>query len=334
MWGRVRRSVESASATHEATEEDLHDAQLSLAAEVARDYVTLRGTQQQLDIAKADVAAAEDLLKLTENRAAGGIATQLEVSSQKARVSDARSRVPSLEQGVQQLKDALALLLASQPGALDQELASPQALPSLPASVAVGVPAELARRRPDVRRAEARLHVATAEIGIAVADLYPRITLSGSFVTESLNVSDLTAWGSRQWSIGPRLYLPLFNGARLHSVIELRKLEQQEAAVNYQQTVLKSWHEVENSLASYSAELKRHQELTDMVAASRDAYDIAKIRYEHGQTNYLVPLDAQRTLLQAERALSDNETQARTQLIGLYKALGGSLPTCIDRRHR
>jgi outer membrane protein TolC len=185
------------------------------------------------------------------------------------------------------------------------------------------VPSEIARRRPDIRRAEARLHAATAEIGVAVADLYPRITLTGSFVQQSLNASDLTEWGSRQWSVGPSISLPIFDGARRRSVVVIRQLQQQEAAVDYQRTVLNAWHEIENALSDYTAEQLRNQELTAALTSSRDAYDIAHVRYSHGLVNYLVELDAHRTLLQVERAHADSTTQMSTKLISLYKALGG-----------
>jgi outer membrane protein TolC len=186
-----------------------------------------------------------------------------------------------------------------------------------------GVPSELARRRPDIRRAEARLHAATAEIGVAVADLYPRVSLTGSFVQQSLEASDFADWGARQWVVGPSISLPIFQGGRLREVVELRKLQQQQAAVNYQRTVLQAWHEIENSLSAYAAEKRRNQELANVVAASRAAYEIAHVRYQHGLTNYLVDLDAHRTLLHAQRAYSQSNTQIGTQLISLCKALGG-----------
>ena len=185
------------------------------------------------------------------------------------------------------------------------------------------MPSEIARRRPDIRRAEARLHAATAEIGVAVADLYPRISLTGGFLSQSLDASDFTDWGSRQWSVGPSLQLPLFDGGRRRAVVELRELQQQEAAVNYQRTVLRAWHEIDTMLSSYAAEQRRHQELAIAVSASKDAFDIAQLRYERGLTSNLVALDAQRTWLQAQRAYSDSSTTIATQLVALYKSLGG-----------
>jgi NodT family efflux transporter outer membrane factor (OMF) lipoprotein len=323
MWGRVRRSVESADATLLANNEDLHDAQLSLIAEVTRTYLELRGVQDQIRIAEADVAASADLAELTAFRVRGGVADNLDLSTQQARLADTRASIPKLHQQATQATSALGLLLNVEPGVIDAQLSSAPAATEPPKQIAGGVPSELARRRPDIRRAEARLHSATAEIGVAVADLYPRITLTGSYVQQSISASDLTDWGSRQWVIGPSISLPIFDGNRRRSVVEIRKLQQQEAAVNYQRTVLRAWHEIETALSSYAAEQDRNRELGNALAMSRDAYDIAHIRYEHGLVNYLVELDAHRTLLQAQRAYSDSNTQLNTQLVAIYKALGG-----------
>lgn len=326
LWGRVRRSIEAADANVRASEEDLHDAQLSLIGEVVRGYLELRGAQEQLRIANADAAASADLVELTEYRVKGGIVDQLDLATQRARLADARSSIPQWKQQESQLLSALAVLLNEQPGSLDTQLAAAQPTFTLPPTIAGGVPSEVARRRPDIQRAEAQLHAATAEIGIAVADLYPRFTLSGSFVQQSLHASDFTEWGSRQWSIGPSISLPIFDGGRRRAVVEVRKLDQQQAAVSYQQTVLRAWHEIETALSGYGAEQERNRELATALTASREAYDIARVRYNHGLINYLAELDARRTLLQTERAYSQSNIQLGTQLVAVYKALGGGWP--------
>lgn len=323
LWGRVRRSVESADAALQASGEDLHDAQLSLIAEVVRAYLELRGVQEELRIASTDVEASADLVELTAYRVKGGIVDELDLSTQRARLAQTRASVPVLQQRQTQILSTLALLSNVEPGALDAQLANPPAAFVLPENVAGGVPSEVARRRPDIRRAEARLHGATAEIGVAIADLYPRITLTGDFVQQSLRASDLTDWGSRQWSIGPSISLPIFDGSRRRSVVEIRKLQQQEAAVNYQRIVLRAWHEIENALSGYAAERQRNKELAAALTSSRDAYEIAHVRYNHGLVDYLVELDAHRTLLQVESSYAESTTQVGTQLVAIYKALGG-----------
>ncbi|HEY6640799.1 efflux transporter outer membrane subunit [Povalibacter sp.] len=323
LWGRVRRAIESADAGVSAGTEGFRDAELTLVAEVTRAYLELMGVRDQLRIARDDVASGTDELEITEYRVKGGLVSELDLSVQKAQVSTVRAQIPDLEHREAALQNALALLVGADPNALRSELATRPASPALPAIAAAGVPSELARRRPDIRRAEAELHAATAEIGVAVADLYPRISLTGSFTQQSLDASDFAEWGARQWVVGPSISLPVFQGGRLRAVVELRKLQQQEAAVNYQRTVLNAWHEIENALDAYAAERRRHQELAAVVSASREAYDIAHVRYQHGLVNYLVDLDAHRTLLQAERAYSESNTQIGVQLVALYKTLGG-----------
>jgi NodT family efflux transporter outer membrane factor (OMF) lipoprotein len=326
LWGRVRRSLEAADANVRMSEEDLREAQLSLVSEVVRGYLELRGVQEQLRIATADAAASADLVELTEYRVKGGLVDELDLATQRARLGEARSNVPQLRQQEVQLVSSLAVLLNVQPGSLDSQLAATPPTIALPKTIAGGIPSEVARRRPDIQRAEAQLHAATADIGVAVADLYPRITLSGSFVQQALSASDLTEWGSRQWSIGPSLSLPIFDGGRRRAVVEVRKLDQQQAAIAYQQTVLRAWHEIENALSGYSTEQERNRELATALAASREAYEIARVRYNHGMINYLAELDARRTLLQTERAFSQSNIQLGTQWVAVYKALGGGLP--------
>ena len=323
LWGRVRRAVESADANVSAGTEGFHDAELTIVAEVTRAYLELMGIRDQLRIARDDVASGADELELTGFRVRGGLVSELDLSVQKAQVSTVRAQIPVLEHQEAALQNALALLVGADPDALKSELAAHPSPPAVPKIAQTGVPSELARRRPDIRRAEAELHAATAEIGVAVADLYPRISLTGSFAQQSLDASDFAEWGARQWVVGPSISLPIFQGGRLRSVVELRKLQQQEAAVNYQRTVLNAWHEIENALGAYAAEQRRNRELAEVVTASRDAYEIAHVRYEHGLVNYLVDLDAHRTLLQAERAYSESNTQIGVQLVALYKALGG-----------
>jgi NodT family efflux transporter outer membrane factor (OMF) lipoprotein len=323
LWGRVRRSVESANASLAASKSNLQDVRLSVMAELARNYLELRGLQRQLEIAGQDVKTAKEVLDLTQQRAAGGLVTDLDVVSQRARLADGRARIPRVQQQIKQTISAIALLLGREPGALEAELTPIKAVPAVPPRVPIGVPSEVARRRPDIRAAEERLHAATADIGIAIADLYPRIMLTGSFEMQALNASDVSDWGARQWAVGPSLSLPIFDGHRRRATVELRKAQQQEAAVNYQRIVLQAWHEIDNALAAYANEQRRHEALAEALTASRAAFELANDRYTHGLTNFLVALDAQRTLLQAERDYADSTTAISTRLVALYKALGG-----------
>ena len=323
LWGRVRRSVESANAHFEASFAAARDVRLAIAAELARNYLHLRGMQRQLEIAEQDVAAGREILELIEQRAEGGLVTDLDAKSQSVRLAQGRALVTQLRQQLSGSMNAIALLLGEQPGALQRELAQAVATPTVPSRVPIGVPSEVARRRPDIREAEARLHAATADIGVAVADLYPKITLMGGFGTQALDATDIGEWSAREWSVGPSLSVPLFDGGRRRAMVELRKVQQQEAAINYRRTVLRAWHEIDDALTSYASEQRRHQELAEAVASSRAALEIATTRYRYGLTNFVVALDAERTLLQAERDYADSATAISTQLVALYKALGG-----------
>lgn len=323
LWGAERRTVESANAAVARSVADLHDVQLTIRAELARDYLQWCDVQQQLEIAQEDVAASEQMLALIDRRAQGGLVTDYDVASQRARLAEGRASVVQLTEQRKEILNAVALILGDMPGALEKDLDGIQRIPIVPSKVPVGISSEVARRRPDIRAAEARLHAATADIGIAVADLYPRIVLTGSFSTQALRAADVTDWAARQWSLGPSLSLPLFDGGRRRATVELRKAEQQEAAVSYQRTVLRAWHEIDDALTGYASEQVRNAELAESVRSSRAALEVASTRYEHGLTNFLSVLDAQRTLLRTQRDYADSSTTIATRLVALYKALGG-----------
>jgi outer membrane protein TolC len=231
--------------------------------------------------------------------------------------------IPKLHLQESIIENAHAFMFGAEPRSLQPLLETAHAAPTLPAIGSTGVPSELARRRPDIRRAEEQLHAATAEIGVAVADMYPRISLTGSFVQQALHPSDLTEWGARQWMIGPSISVPIFQAGRLRATLELRKIQQQVAAVNYQRTVLGAWHEIDNALDAYGAELRRNGELAGGARATQNAYESAHVRYEHGLVDSSVDLNAHRALLQAQRALSESTTQIGVQLVALCKSLGG-----------
>ncbi|MBS0341420.1 MAG: efflux transporter outer membrane subunit [Proteobacteria bacterium] len=326
LWGRVRRSIEASDADEAASQALLAQVQLSVQAEVARRYFELRSAQDQIRIARADIQAGEETRSLVLARTIGGLTNGLDLSRQDAQLADVRARLPQLLAQEAQATNQITLLVGERPGALAAELAAaPGAAPAqsrpLP-DLSLGVPSDVALRRPDIQRAQAQLHAATAGVGVAVADLYPRITIGASFGFQSTEASTFGEWGSREWSIGPSLQLPIFDGGRRRATVTLRKLQQQEAAVAYQQTVLKAWHEIDDALSSYTAERQRNAQLAAMETASRDAWELARVRYEHGMTDFLVALDAQRTLLQAQKAHADSNARLALGLVAVTKALG------------
>jgi NodT family efflux transporter outer membrane factor (OMF) lipoprotein len=327
LWGRVRREVEGADASVEASADARRNALVSVLAEVARDYLQLRGTQTQLAITQDNIGTERESLALTQERSKGGLTTELDVANAAAQLQTTLAQVPQLEQQQAQTINALSFLLGEAPRALEAELITPAPVPPVPPRVPVGVPSELARRRPDIREAEAQLHAATADIGVAVADFYPKITLDGSIGVQALQFKDLGNWGARQYGLGPSVSLPIFAGGRLRATLELRKVQQQEAALSYQQTVLQAWHDVDNALTAYGTEQRRADALAAAVDQDRLALDLSRQRYTQGLSDFLNVLETQRALLAAQLQLAESTTAVSANLVQLYKALGGGWET-------
>lgn len=323
LWGRAQRGREGAAASLEATVYEHAAARVALSAEVARTYLQLRGTQAQLDIAQQNLEVAERTLGLAESRERNGVATRFETSSARAQLATIKALVPELGQRRNAQMNALALLIGEQPRALDAQLRNAMPLPSLPTRVPLGVPSELARRRPDILRAEAQLHAATAAIGVAKADFYPRIGLKGSVGLQAFESGDLTSWDSRFFSIGPTVYLPIFQGGRLTQRLALNESRQKSAALAYRQTVLRAWHEVDNALDAWAAQQRQHEELQISYEQNNEALRAAERGYQQGAADYLSVLTAQRNLLASQTRLNSSTTNATLTVVNLYKSLGG-----------
>jgi NodT family efflux transporter outer membrane factor (OMF) lipoprotein len=334
LWGKVRRSVESATASVVASNEARRATLLSSLAELARDYIQLRGTQGQLRIARDNLRTAQQSLQLTQQRAAGGVTTDLDVANAAAQVRTTAAQIPPLEQQESELINAISLLLGQPPNALQAELAPPKPVPPVPPRVPVGLPSELARRRPDIRQAEAQLHAATADIGVAVANFYPSVTLSGSIGLQALQPWKMFNIDARNYAAGPGITVPIFQGGQLRATLELRKAQQQEAAINYQKTVLSAWHDVDNALTAYQTEQARRDQLIQAVAQNQRALGLAQSRYQEGVADFLQVLTAQQNLLSTQQQLAIATTNVSNNLVALYKALGGGwetrLPAATD----
>jgi NodT family efflux transporter outer membrane factor (OMF) lipoprotein len=323
LWGHVRRQIEAAGAQAEAAEIDRRGMLVSTLAELARDYIQLRGVQAQIAISNENLNSANDILQLTKTRAAKGLTTQLDVENAAAQAASIRAQLPDLENQASMEINALSLLLDEPPGALRSELAGAKPVPPAPPRVPLGIASELARRRPDIRAAEAQLHAATADIGVAVADFYPSVKLNGNVGFNALDLKNLWKGSSLQYVLGPSLSMPIFDAGRLKSTLELREIQQQEAAITYHKTVLQAWHEVVNALVAYRTEQQRRTRLKDQVDHSRRALALSRTRYVTGVTDFISVLDAERTLLQAELQLAQSTTNVSANLVQLYKALGG-----------
>ena len=335
LWGRVRRTVEAAQATLEASVDARRNILLSALAEVARDYVQLRGDQELLRIARENLVTEQQSLVLTRQRYSGGLGTDLDVAEAAAQVESTRSQIPQLEQQVQQTINALSLLLGEAPGALRAELESPGPVPPVPPRVPIGVPSELVRRRPDIRQAEAQLHSATAQVGVAVASFYPSVTLSANLTFTALQFRDLGFWSNKGYTLGPNVTIPIFQGGQLRGQLALNNAEQQEAATNYQQTVLQAWHDVDNALIAYGAEQARRDALARSVEQNQRALALARDRYAQGLSDFLNVLTQERSVLAAQQQLADSTVTTTQNLVQLYKALGGgweqSFPASPDK---
>lgn len=323
LWGRARRVREGAAAALEATVYDREAARVALSAEVARSYLQLRGTQAQLDIARQNLTIAERLLRLAGSRERHGVATRFDTASARAQLAAVKSSIPELVQRRNSLLNALALLLGEGPRTLDAALRAAMPLPSLPAGIPVGLPSDLARRRPDILRAEAQLHAATAAIGVAKADFYPRVGLRGRFGLEAFDSGELASWDARFFSVGPTVYLPLFQGGRLKQRLALREAGQKAAALAYRQTVLRAWHEVDNALDAMAAQQAQHAELQLSYEQNRQALHAAERAYQEGAADFLGVLTAQRQVLASQTSLNASATNATLTLVNLYKSLGG-----------
>lgn len=323
LWGRVRRSVEAADADVVQQAALLDLTRLSLASDVARNYFELRTAQRQIQLMREDIAALEERAGLLQARVDGGVLDHTDLQRQRAELAALRAQLPPLFAQEAASANQIALLLGERPGALQAELAPGEAdARTLLPDLALGLPSEVALRRPDIRAAEARLHSATASIGIARANLYPSIRLGAKFGFESYLSGEFSDWGSRAWSVGPSLNLPLFDHGRRSATVQLRELQQQEAAVNYQKTVLKAWQEIDDALSAYSAEQQQVQELKKRSDAASDAYQLVQARYDGGATDYTAVLDAQRSYLQARRDLVGSQGRLSTRYVTVNKAIG------------
>ncbi|SAL34529.1 RND efflux system outer membrane lipoprotein [Caballeronia arvi] len=327
LWGRARRGVEAAAALSEGSYEDRNSVLLSARAELARDYIEMRDAQSLLDIARQNLDIARDLVKLTKIRVREGVTTELDVANASAQMETIESLIPTLEARRDTMINAIGVLLDEQPGALKETLSVARDVPRLPDQVPVGFPSELAERRPDIKRAESQLHAATASIGMAKADFYPRISLNGSAGFQSLQLSNLAEWASGQFVIGPAITFPIFEGGRLKGTLQLREAQQQEAAILYKRTVLEAWREVDDSLLVYDAEQRRRDRLASAVALNQRGLGIAQQRYKAGALDYLDVLNVQKQLLDAQGQLEQSKARAAENLVALCKSLGGGWET-------
>jgi len=331
LFGRVRRSVQAANAQLGSVEATRVDVLVSVTAEVARNYFELRGLQNQLAVARKNADVQTETLKITQSRLDGGRGTDFDVSRSRSLLNLTLSTIPPLEAAIQKTIYRIAVLIGQQPAALASELSAPEPLPSGMPGIALGDPATLLRRRPDIRAAERSLAAATARIGIATADLFPRVTFTGSVGLQAETFAGLGKSGADTWNFGPRITWAALDLGRVHARIKAADARTEASLAFYERTVLTALEETEGTLVDFGQEQSRQQFLQTSAEASQKAADLAHQRYEGGVTDFLSVLDAERTLLEAQDRLAASQTRTVTALVAVYKALGGGAPVTAGK---
>ncbi len=323
VFGRIRRSTESADASLTASVEDYRDVLVVLYADVASNYVELRALQERLRYAVSNAETQRETLQLTMDRNRAGLAADLDVHQAELNLATTESSIPSLERAIGQTIHLLGVLLGEAPAALYAELQQPAPIPGPPARVAVGLPANLLRQRPDVRSAERQLAAQTARIGVATADLYPRFSLVGTFALSALDAAELFTKGSTTYGVGPTMRWNLFDGGRIRNLVRAEDARTEQALARYEQIVLAALRDVEDAILAYEREEERRTALARSVVAAQASVELVKTLYRTGLTNFQNVLDMERSLTQQQDRLAESEGKVVQNLIRLYRALGG-----------
>lgn len=323
IFGGVRRSVEAADADIGASQEDLRDVLVSLLAEIAINYIDLRTFQSRLSIAESNLESQNETYQLTLWRYQAGLSDELAVNQARYNLENTRAQLPTLRTGKEEALNRIAVLLGEQPGNVHSLLGQQGSMQVIPLKLAIGIPADVLRNRPDVRRAERELAAQSARIGVATADLYPKLTLSGSigFETLKMNVSPT----SQTWSsnIGPGITWAIFRAGAIRQNIEVQSALYEQSLIAYNAAILSALEDVENALVAYAEEQNRRDNLQEAAQAAQKAAELAKLNYESGLTDFNNVLDAQRSLLSFQDQLAQSNATVTSNLVRLYKALGG-----------
>jgi NodT family efflux transporter outer membrane factor (OMF) lipoprotein len=323
LFGKVRRAVEAADARSAGAIESRNDLLVSLEAEVAQTYFQLRAAQVLQRITRDLISAQREIADLTNDRHMHGLAGEPDVDSARAQLANLESQLPPYEQMIATSKHALAVLTGRTPEALDAEFGATGELPELPQRIPVGVPSTLARRRPDIRNSETSLHAATAEVGVSVASLFPDVSIAGTYGLRNIGTRYLLDWQSRFYTFGPSVSLPIFHGGALVANVRLSRAQAAEAALAYRKTVLNALQEVEDALTAVHEDANRIESLKDTVGADHRALEVELDAYRHGVISYINVLTVQLQESQAREQLAQAALTQSTDLVKLYKALGG-----------
>ena len=323
VFGGIRRGVEAAKANLQASIEDRRDILVTLLGEVATDYIFLRDFQQEVEIARQNLNIQIRSAAVTRAKKRLGTDTDLDIAQADALVAGTEADIQTLEVNEQQTIYALSVLLGEPPTALDGELSVVGPIPEPPSVIAIGLPAELLNRRPDIRRAERQLAAATAQIGAATANWYPTFSLTGNLSIQSSNFAGLGSWPNHLWSVGPNMTWLIFDGGQVSSNVAIQNALQAQAFTTYKQTVLTALQDVENSLVAYAREQRRRDALSREVNANERAVALSTRRYNQGLTDFLSVLVAESSLFSSQVALVQSNRNIGADAVALYKALGG-----------
>jgi NodT family efflux transporter outer membrane factor (OMF) lipoprotein len=323
IFGGTRRSYESSTAQLAASEADLRDVLVTLLGDVALSYVNVRTTQARLNFAERSLESQREVLDITGWRAQAGLATDLDVEQAKANYAQTRAQIPSLESNLAASKNRLAVLTGQQPGALSPVLDERKPIPVVPLEIVSSVPADVMRRRPDIRSAERRLAAQTAQVGVATAALYPSLSLSGSIGVSAASAGDLVSDNFSSNRYGLSLSMPIFRAGALRQNIKVQNALVDQALASYEETVLGVYEEVENALTFWVNEQRRHAALVEAVTSAQLAYDLAVVQYNSGLVDFQTVLTADRQLISTQDAIAVSDGEITSNLIRLYKALGG-----------
>ena len=323
FFGKVRKSVGAYDADIQTAQENLRNTMVSLTAEVAVDYVDLRSYQSQMAVTESNLAKYRETYEMTVAKRDSGLSTDLDVSQALETVRSTEATIPTLEINAQQMKNALAILLAQRPGSLDSELSEVKPIPVIPAEVAVGIPGDLVRRRPDVRSAERQVVAQSLRVGVAKANLYPTFTLSGTFLFSAQNILNVLTPASLGSSIAGSISQTILNRRSLKGNLKLQRALLDQYEVSYDSTLLGAVKDVENSLLAFGKDQARRDSLSSASQSAEEAAEMSRELYSSGLKDFLTVLDSERTLLSVQNSLVQSDATVDTDLIQLYKALGG-----------
>jgi NodT family efflux transporter outer membrane factor (OMF) lipoprotein len=328
FWGKFRRAIESANASLLATRADYDNVLVSLTGDVANSYLLIRTLQKRIDIAHQNVEIQRESLKIAEVRFSGGTTSERDVEQAKSLLMDTQAMIPTLETQLRQAKNAISVLLGKPPSLLADMLGDRSDIPAPPPQVAVGIPADLLRRRPDIRSAELQAMAQCAKIGVSKAELFPAFSLTGSFGfqstdLENFNLGEIFQWQSRNTSFGPAFQWNILNYGQITNQVRVQDARFQELLINYQNAVLKAQQEVEDALVAFLQTQERAGFLAESTEAAKRSVDLAVLQYRHGIADFTTVLTAQQALLNEQDSLANTLGDISRSLVAIYRALGG-----------